>query len=143
MENQVLEQSPLRGLLSAALGQIELEVVMNRKRIEQLQDINEADKIRLLLEHEEMAAGRIRAWSTAVSIFIPLLIAALTIVYNVHLQAQRAKIDFELKAAEIVMSAESPTAAHNKATVLVELFPERLSPRFRETFENMYGHESR
>ena len=116
---------------------------MDRKRIEQLQNINEADIIRLLLENEKTSATKVSAWSTAVSIFIPLLIAALTIAYNVYLQSQRTKIDFELKAAEIIMSAESPTAARNKATILVELFPEHLSPRFRDTFENMYGHESK
>lgn len=116
---------------------------MNKNRIEQLQEINEVAKIRLLLVQEKVAAARIRAWSMAVSIFIPLLIAALTVLYNVNLQAQRAKIDFELKVAEIVLSAESPTSALNKAVVLVELFPERLSPKFREIIQNMHQHESR
>lgn len=112
---------------------------MKQERIEKLKDITEPERIRLLLEREKVAAERVKSWTTAVSIFIPLFIAALTIAYNARSLAERARIDFELKAAEIVMSAESPTAAANKAAVLVELFPERLSPRFREVFEKMYG----
>lgn len=116
---------------------------MKKIRIEALEGITEPERIRLLLEQEKITAERIKSWSTAVSIFIPLLVAALTILYNVRIQAERARTDFELKAAEIVMSAESPAAAGNKATVLVELFPERLSPRFREVFEKMYGSVSK
>lgn len=112
---------------------------MKFKQIEQLQGIDDAERIKLLLEREKIATERVKAWSTALSIFVPLLIAALTVVYNVRLQERRARIDFELKAAEIVMSANSPTAAANKAAVLVELFPARLSPRFGEVFDKMYG----
>lgn len=112
---------------------------MKIKRIEQLQGIDDAERIRLLLEKEKIAAERLKAWSTALSIFVPLLIAALTVFYNVRLQENRARIDFELKATEIAMSASSPTAATNKAAVLVELFPDRLSVRFREVFDKMYG----
>jgi hypothetical protein len=113
---------------------------MKQIQIDQLQDITEPERIRLSLEREKVAAERVRSWTTAVSIFIPLLIAALMVAYNIRSLAERARIDFELKAAEIVMSAESPTAAANKASVLVELFPERLSPRFREVFQKMYGN---
>jgi hypothetical protein len=113
---------------------------MKQIQIDQLQDIAEPERIRLSLEREKVAVERVKSWTTSVSIFIPLLISALMIAYNLRTLEERAKIDFELKAAEIVMSAESPTAAANKATVLVELFPERLSPRFQEVFQKMYGN---
>jgi hypothetical protein len=112
---------------------------MKATRIMELKGVEEPERIRLLLEHEKVVAERIKSGSTALSIFIPLLIATLTIAYNMQGAARRANVDFELKAAEIVMTAESPAAAVNKAKVLVALFPDRLSPRFVEVFESMYG----
>lgn len=111
---------------------------MNPDRIEKLQDIDEPEKIRLLLECEKQRIERFKSWSLAVSVLVPLLIAVFTAAYNVQLQDKRAKIDFELKAAEIVMTASSPKAATNKAKVLTELFPDRLSSRFENTFERLY-----
>jgi hypothetical protein len=111
---------------------------MNQTRIEELQNIDEAERIRLLLEREKISTERIKTWSTAASIFVPFLIAALMVVYNIHHQAEQAKIDFQLKAAEIVMNASSPSAAANKAAVLVELFPEHLTTRFQKVFDNLY-----
>lgn len=115
---------------------------MNSDRIEELQGIHEAEKIRLLLDYEKVRIERFKGWSLAISVFVPLIIAVLTLMYNVQLQEKRAKIDFELKAAEIVMSASSPVAAANKAAVLTELFPDRLSTRFKETLERLYGNPS-
>lgn len=94
---------------------------------------------KLDIEAEKLKVERFKAWSMGVSIFVPLLIAVLTIAYNVKLQEERARVDFELKAAEIVMAASSPAAATNKAIVLTELFPDRLSMHFRETFKKLYG----
>ena len=112
---------------------------MKQAVIEQLQEIDEAEKIRLLMDYDKTRIERFKAWSLAVSVFVPLIIAILAAMYNVQLQERRSNIDFELKAAEIVMSASSPAAAANKATVLTELFPDRLSSHFEETFDRLYG----
>ena len=51
------------------------------------------------------------------------------------LEAERAKADFELKAAEIVLNSESPYAAAGKAGALAKLFPDRLPPDFAKSFD--------
>lgn len=87
------------------------------------------------LEREKLKLERNKAIMTSLSIFIPLLIAALTIAFNSWSQVQQSKSDFILQAAEIVISAESPTGAYNKARALAALFPEQLPPDFEEFAE--------
>lgn len=114
---------------------------MKNADIEQAQEITEADKIHLLIEYDKVRIEWFKGWSLVVSIFVPLIIAILATMYNIRLQDRRAQIDFELKATEIVMTASSPAAAANKAAVLTELFPDRLSSQFKTTFQRLYGSQ--
>jgi len=105
---------------------------MIKREIEKLKSVGDVEKIRLRLEW-------FKAWGTFLAILVPLSIGAGTIAVSLKLATARERADFELKAAEIVMTADSPEAAANKAAVLVELFPDRLSRRFAETFTKLYG----
>jgi hypothetical protein len=47
----------------------------------------------------------------------------------------RARIDFELKAAEIVLSSRYPRMAKRRAEILEQLFPNRLPKNFSSQFD--------
>lgn len=51
------------------------------------------------------------------------------------LQEKKAKDDFELKVAEIVMDSETPFGVRNRAIALGEIFSERLGERFGHNFD--------
>ena len=103
----------------------------------------ELEREKLQLEREKLKVENLKAIRTSWSIFIPLLLAAFTIAFNIWNQIQQSKSDFILQAAELVINAESPTAAQNKARALAALFPEQLPEdfnRFANTFDpKLYG----
>jgi len=76
------------------------------------------------------------------ALFVPLMVLAGTVLANYVLARAREQVDFELKAAEIVMNASSPAAARTKASVLTELFPERLPAKFVSTLEQLYDNRA-
>jgi len=80
-------------------------------------------------------------WVMAISVFVPLLVGAGGLYYAARLEDQRARAVFQVKAAEIVLNANTPTAGVNKAKVLAELFPDRLPADFVSKMEKMYGNE--
>jgi len=92
----------------------------------------DVEREKLALEFKRLAVEKSKARWSAITIFIPLLIGAMTLVFNSWSQLQQAKSDFQLKAVEIVMAMETPTGTKNKAGALVELFPGRFGDEFRE-----------
>lgn len=95
------------------------------KQIERI--TNEDEKIKLKIE-----------FIKAVGTVGPILIAMIAIIANIFLQNFRAKIDFQLKAAEIIMNNPSANDGINKAIVMRELFPDRISSNFEETLKRLY-----
>src|ERR1044072_5344373 len=69
---------------------------------------------------------------TAASIALPLLIGFYAINRQVktafEIKEVEARNSFELKAAEILLSSQTPGALHNKAKVLLRLFPKAPLP---------------
>lgn len=115
------------------------EMELNLNDIDNLTDVAPLEKLKLKLEYEKLLVERRKTWVTAISIVIPLILGAVTILYGIRSENQRAVSNFEIKAVEIVMNAFSPKAATNKAIVLSELFPDRLPKTFRERMLTMYG----
>ena len=78
------------------------------------------------------------------SIFVPLVIAGITFYQNVQSQKEQAELNFELKAAEIVLNESNPMATFNKAKALAALFPRRFSAEFASSFnpDNYGGPDS-
>ena len=89
---------------------------------------------KLALEYEKLKLERFKAIWTGISIFIPLLIAVGTIFFNAKNQAEQAQIDFQLKAAEIVMNSSGPSEAKGKAEAMVALFPDYIPADFAKSF---------
>jgi len=94
-------------------------------------DLTEYQRLQLRLEY-------FKTIGTVLAIFVPLIALVATVIVNVVLAQARERTDFELKAADIVMTASSPAAAKNKAAVLVELFPSRLPSSFSSTLTRLY-----
>lgn len=111
---------------------------LNLKDIDDLADVPPLEKLKLKLEYQKLVVERRKTWATAISIVIPLILGAGTILYGIWSENQRAISSFEIKAVEIVMNASSPKAATNKAIVLSELFPDRLPMTFKEKMLAMY-----
>jgi hypothetical protein len=89
------------------------------------------------LEKKRLRLEWFKAWTG-----VPLIAAIVTGLLAYWGQVQKARDDFELKAAEIVMSAITPYGAANKADALKKIFPNRLSSDFGEAFDptNMSVH---
>jgi len=98
-----------------------------------------------VLEREKLEVERMKGWLTALSIFVPVCLGLITLAIQLSsarkLREREAKDDFDLKAAEIVLTSETPRAAENKARALALLFPGKLPPNFAEGFrpENFGG----
>lgn len=113
---------------------------MNLKEIEELPDITPLEKIKLKMDYDRIRIEKYKTWGTVLSIVIPLLMGAMTILYGVWLENERANTNFEIKAVEIIMNASTPLAATNKAIVLSELFPDHLPKNFKEKMIGLYGN---
>ena len=94
----------------------------------------ELEKERLIFEREKFKQDRANIKIALFSAFIPLLIAALSLGYNFWQEKQRADLEFQLKAAEIIMNTTSPTGSYNRAKALIDLFPDRLPATLLESF---------
>jgi hypothetical protein len=104
------------------------------------------EKRRLELEIEKERNFKKIEYLKAAAIFIPLVLVFLTFAFNnystnldhryeLDIKRIEANNSFRLKAAEIVMNAESPNASYNRAKALRGLFPEYLSSDFAEKFD--------
>lgn len=102
-----------------------------KRRIEELQNVSELEKMKLRLEYY-------KSKSTLISIVVSFLAIISTIIVNMVLEEKRAKIDFELKTIEIIMNSKNPVEAINKQIVLQELFPNRVSINLAEKLQNLY-----
>jgi hypothetical protein len=111
------------------------------------QENTDLEMAKIELEREKLKLERSKSWMTSLSIFIPLMIAALTIAYNSWSQVQQSKTDFMLQAAELVIGAETPTGAKNKAGALAVLFPDQLPANFKMFVDDFtpsdYGERSK
>lgn len=105
----------------------------------------EIDEKRLQVEFDKIKIEKLRAWTGSISTFASLLVVAGTIALGIWSQYQQAKLQhdiqerqakaqFELKAAEIVMSTDNPEVTLNKARAIQSLFPHYLSTNFAESF---------
>lgn len=104
-----------------------------------MDDQADLDREKIQIEREKIKIEWLKAWGTVFAIAIPLVSASLTVGYSVWSQSERARIDFQLKAVDIVMNAPSPQAAVNKAAVLSALFSNQLPPKFEEALLRLYG----
>lgn len=105
----------------------------------------EIDEKKIEIEFAKIRIEKLRAWTGSSSTFASLVVVAATIGLGIwsqyeqaklqhDIQDRQAKAQFELKAAEIVMSTDNPGTTFNKAKALQSLFPQYLSGNFAESF---------
>jgi hypothetical protein len=93
---------------------------------------NVADRDRFEFEkYNEQRKAQIEIWKGVISgiaLLVPLLIG----VYSIRAQS---RMNFELKAAEIVMNARNVFGVRTRADVLRELFRDKLPRDFSDSFD--------
>lgn len=72
-------------------------------------------------------------WSSLIGT-IPLLAVIFTIYYGIWTQRQQEKIQFQLKAAEIMFQAKDAYEIKSRAEILNLLFPDKLPANFSNKF---------
>src|SRR5262245_56919808 len=89
-------------------------------------------------ELEDLETGKTRKLDPLIVGIVAALISFLaamgTAWFGLKPQAEQARSQFEIKAAEIVLQTRSPGEASDKAIVLKELFPNRLPENFAQSF---------
>lgn len=97
-------------------------------------------------EDKKLGNEEVKTYLSAVSTVVPIIAALITIGYGMwsfrkqttetaKLQNDSAKLQFEIKAAEIAFSGKTPEAVKNRATVLKKIFGERLPKDFPPPFK--------
>jgi len=82
------------------------------------------------LEQEKLAIEHNKLWIDAAAIAVPLLVAALAGWQAVRNQKSNNQLQTVLKATEIVMNADGPTAAQSRAKTLQQLLGKDLPSSF-------------
>jgi hypothetical protein len=102
----------------------------------------------LSLEEQKLEIERLKldverrkaVWGIA-AVAVPVLAVSATVMLGVWSQHQRARDDFTLKTAEILLASRGPDEVRNKARALAALFPSRLPRDFAQSFEpDSYGN---
>lgn len=113
---------------------------------------NAIEEKKLALEYQKLEVERSKAIWSAMATIVPLLAALGTLIYSVwsfskqttqtatlqkdaatetaRLQNESAKLQFEIKAAEIAFAGKTPEAVTNRANVLKTIFGARLPENF-------------
>lgn len=105
------------------------------------------------IEKEKLQRDQSHEMWTALSTLLPFLAGFFTLGYSVwsfrrqatetaRLQNESARLQFEMKAAEIAFAGKTPTAVQNRAGVLKTMFGERLPGAFPAPFDvKSYGEK--
>ena len=84
----------------------------------------------LAIEKKKLRLEKKGRWISTLGTVVPLLVVALTIYGNTEAQKVQSKADFDLKAAEVVLTPKSVAESQNRAEGLVALLPDRFSADF-------------
>jgi hypothetical protein len=124
-------------------GLEERRLALEGERLKLERDKFEEEKYR---ENKKLEQESTKAWLTAGSLVVPLLAALFTLSYsiwsfrrqlkeNAIQQMEAAKLQFEIKAADIAFSGMTPEAVRNRAAVLKKMFGDRLPENFPPPFD--------
>ncbi|HMG04142.1 MAG TPA: hypothetical protein VK581_01700 [Chthoniobacterales bacterium] len=95
---------------------------------------DDLEERKFALERDKLRVERKKLWLMPLSFVTPVAIAAATIIFGFWSHHERAKADFDLKTAEIIMSSPTASGTRNRARALAALFPNRVSPNFADSF---------
>jgi hypothetical protein len=110
----------------------------------------EFEKQRFVVEtkrgNDQLQNEKTKAYWSAISTIVPIIAALLTVGYGMlnfrkqsieaaRLQNEAAKLQFEIKAAEIAFAGKTPKAVEHRGTILKRIFGDRLPANFPAPFE--------
>jgi hypothetical protein len=98
------------------------------------------------IEWEKLQVEKLNANRSLISSSLPLLAAFATLAFSIWsfrkqaqqqtaMQAETARLQFEVKAAEIAFSGKTPEAVANRAKALKAMFDGRLPQNFASSFD--------
>jgi hypothetical protein len=107
------------------------------------------EREKIQIEHEKLKVARDQVsatirqlWLATTATGLSLLVAFGSVIISVRslsqqaqLQARQAKDQFELKAAELVVSDNDPNMAYSRAITIQQLFPGRLKENWAARFK--------
>jgi hypothetical protein len=141
------QSSPQKG--STVKGQDSADLFLQQERLElekqkYLLDVEMGNK-KLEIERDKLRIEEASSKWLALSAAGPLTIALGTLAFSIwsfrkqgrqqaDMQLEAAKLQFEIKAAEIAFSGRTPKAVANRAKVLKAFFPDRLPDDFTQRF---------
>ena len=141
------KSSPQKG--SAVKGQESADLSLQQERLElekqkSLLDV-EIENKKLGIERDKLRIEEASSKWSALSAAGPLTIALGTLAFSIwsfrkqgrqqaDMQLEAARLQFEIKAAEIAFSGRTPKAVANRAKVLKAFFPNRLPDDFTQRF---------
>ena len=139
LDKDRLEREKYQNTLDLENKKLELE----REKQALEREKNESTKD---LENRKLVEERNKFVVSTLAIAIPILVTAITIYDGMRRQRQQAQdaqqarkeeaeSEFELKVAEIAMNAPGPQEVLNRAKLLYELFPQRLSKKTLKEFD--------
>lgn len=149
--------SEARERLNLERQKFEAEAAAERERLQVERDRVQVEKDKNELQKKQVEVEERKVWWTAVATAAPFAGVLLTIFVSVWTfrrqsaqqaeqwrsdarqrdkqQADAARLQFDLKAAEIAFAGKTPEAVRNRVMVLRELFGERVGPDFIGTFD--------
>lgn len=96
--------------------------------------------------NDQLQNEKTKTYWSAVSTIVPIIAALLTLGYSIwsfrkqsieaaRLQNEGAKLQFEIKAAEIAFAGKTPRAVEHRGRILKKIFGDRLPENFPAPFE--------
>lgn len=114
-------------------GKEKQELVSNEgDRIELTRLTIERQKLDIELQKLSIEKSKL-IWSSLIGA-IPLLAVIFTIYYGIWTQRQQEKIQFQLKAAEIMFDARDAYEIKSRAEILNLIFPDKLPANFSHKY---------
>ena len=92
----------------------------------------------LAIEKQKLECEKVSRIVSTAGVVIPLLIVAMTIYWNTHIQKLQHKADFDLKSAEVILGPTTVTESQNRADGLVALLPNRFPAGFSSRLEPLH-----
>lgn len=149
--------SEARERLDLERQKFEADAAAERERLQVERDRVQVEKDKNEIQKKQVEVEEKKVWWTAVATAAPFAGVLLTIFISVWTfrrqstqqaeqwrsdaiqrdkqQAEAARLQFDLKAAEIAFAGKTPEAVRNRVMVLRELFKERVGVDFLGTFD--------
>jgi hypothetical protein len=95
----------------------------------------EIERAKINLQREQLELEKKKAWWTDLGVIVPIIAGFVAVAAAFTTLWVQVRSQFQLKAAELVLSSYSPGAASNRAQLLRDMFPILLSGRFAHDFK--------